>query len=85
MSTEHVHGVINVDFTSPTLPAGANSIEVFYDDRQHTGASLSLNLITEGVVITPGVPEPSTWAMMLLGFSTLGLAAYRKTRTALST
>ena len=23
-----------------------------------------------------GVPEPSTWAMMLLGFAGLGLAAY---------
>jgi hypothetical protein len=25
-----------------------------------------------------GVPEPSTWAMMLLGFAGLGFAAYRK-------
>ena len=33
------------------------------------------------------VPEPSTWAMMLLGFAGLGYAAYRKTkneRTALA-
>jgi hypothetical protein len=27
------------------------------------------------------VPEPSTWAMMLLGFAGLGFAAYRKTRS----
>ena len=26
-------------------------------------------------------PEPSTWAMMLLGFAGLGFAGYRKTRT----
>jgi PEP-CTERM motif len=26
------------------------------------------------------VPEPSTWAMMLLGFAGLGYAAYRKTK-----
>jgi hypothetical protein len=26
------------------------------------------------------VPEPSTWAMMLLGFAGLGYAGYRKTR-----
>jgi len=26
------------------------------------------------------VPEPSTWAMMLLGFSGLGFAAYRASR-----
>jgi uncharacterized protein (TIGR03118 family) len=29
------------------------------------------------------VPEPSTWAMLLLGFSVLGLAAMRRRRTAI--
>jgi hypothetical protein len=28
---------------------------------------------------TPAIPEPSTWAMMLLGFAGLGFAGYRKT------
>jgi PEP-CTERM motif-containing protein len=28
----------------------------------------------------PPVPEPSTWAMMLLGFAGLGFAAYRRGR-----
>ena len=28
------------------------------------------------------VPEPSKWAMMLLGFAGLGFAAYRRARTA---
>jgi hypothetical protein len=27
---------------------------------------------------TPGVPEPSTWAMMLLGFAGLGFAGFRR-------
>ena len=31
-------------------------------------------------VITPGAPEASTWAMMLLGFAGLGFAGYRKAR-----
>ena len=31
---------------------------------------------------TPGTPEPSTWAMMLLGFAGLGFASYRKARGA---
>jgi hypothetical protein len=31
--------------------------------------------------VVAGVPEPSTWAMMLLGFAGLGYAAYRKTKT----
>jgi hypothetical protein len=30
------------------------------------------------------VPEPSTWAMMLVGFAGLGFAAYRISRTAVS-
>jgi hypothetical protein len=33
---------------------------------------------------TPAVPEPSTWAMMLLGFAGIGFMAYRrKSKTAL--
>ena len=28
----------------------------------------------------PGVPEPSTWAMMLIGFAGLGFGAYRRAR-----
>jgi PEP-CTERM motif len=30
----------------------------------------------------PTIPEPSTWAMMLLGFAGLGFAGYRKARSA---
>jgi hypothetical protein len=29
-------------------------------------------------VVSTSVPEPSTWAMMLLGFAGLGFAGYRK-------
>jgi hypothetical protein len=29
-----------------------------------------------------GVPEPSTWAMMMLGFAGLGYAGYRRARVA---
>jgi hypothetical protein len=32
------------------------------------------------VTASPSVPEPSTWAMMLLGFAGLGLAGYRRAR-----
>jgi hypothetical protein len=34
--------------------------------------------ITEGTGITAAVPEPSTWAMMILGFCGLGFIAYRR-------
>ena len=29
---------------------------------------------------TPAVPEPSTWAMLLLGFAGIGFMAYRRKR-----
>ncbi|THD64340.1 PEPxxWA-CTERM sorting domain-containing protein [Phenylobacterium sp.] len=73
-----VHGVTNVDFTSPMLSAGSHTIEVFYADRDHTGAFLSLTLGADstGVVIAPppagGVPEPATWALMIVGFGGVG-------------
>ncbi len=38
-----------------------------------------------GFVAVPNVPEPSTWAMMLLGFATLGFAAYRRGNRAVAT
>ncbi len=34
----------------------------------------------DGLILT--VPEPSTWAMMILGFAGLGFAGYRKSRKA---
>lgn len=39
-------------------------------------------LLSEG--IGNGVPEPSTWAMMLIGFGGLGLAGYRRTKQAVA-
>jgi hypothetical protein len=29
---------------------------------------------------TPSIPEPSTWAMMLIGFAGLALAGYRRAK-----
>jgi hypothetical protein len=41
-----------------------------------TGANQNFTLVIEEA------PEPSTWAMMLLGFAGLGLAGWRHRRTA---
>jgi hypothetical protein len=38
----------------------------------NTGSDAAVTLVT------PGVPEPSTWAMMILGFFGVGFMAYRR-------
>ena len=30
--------------------------------------------------VTSSVPEPSTWAMLILGFASIGFMAYRRSR-----
>jgi hypothetical protein len=36
------------------------------------------NLVTGQFTLTAAVPEPSTWAMMILGFAGVGFMAYRR-------
>ena len=33
-----------------------------------------------GVTVLTGTPEPSTWAMMVIGFAGLGFAGYRRAK-----
>jgi hypothetical protein len=40
------------------------------------GAGVSADF--DNIVATPAVPEPSTWAMMILGFAGVGFMAYRR-------
>ena len=49
-------------------------------DAPKTNDNLILD-VTFASVTPPAVPEPSTWAMMALGFGLLGLVGYRKTRS----
>ncbi len=39
---------------------------------------VAANHVTIGHETVPGVPEPSTWTMMFLGFCGLGWFAYRR-------
>jgi len=39
--------------------------------------------LTRQVVVETSVPEPATWAMMILGFCGLGLMAYRRKKNVL--
>jgi hypothetical protein len=54
----------------------------FLVDITDTGGDVGS--ISHFTLVSSGVPEPTIWAMMLLGFAGLGLAGYRKTRSARS-
>jgi hypothetical protein len=43
-----------------------------------------LALFSNTVTLTDSVPEPSTWAMMILGFAGIGFMAYRKRKNGLA-
>jgi hypothetical protein len=76
-----IHGVTNVDFTASNLAAGSHSLSVFFADREQTGAYLSLNLLTSGVVITPpptDVPEAPSWWLLVGGLGAMALAFRRR-------
>jgi len=48
-----------------------------------TFSSLSFTLVPETITVTvSGVPEPSTWAMMILGFAGVGYMTYRRRKIA---
>ena len=51
-------------FTTATFTSTANAFE--------------FSLVTPTINQTGGSPEPSTWAMMMVGFAGLGYAAFRR-------
>jgi PEP-CTERM motif len=61
-----------------TGPSGNLAFQLVYGECCGAPAGLSISLPLNGV------PEPSTWAMMALGFAGLGFAGYRKSRKAVS-
>jgi hypothetical protein len=64
--------------TQATLDAG-HSTDV---DNQFSSVGTFGELVAAsnftGTFVTAGVPEPSTWAMMILGFAGIGFMAYRR-------
>ena len=63
---------------------GGTNTALIYGDYYFTEALLRLQNVLDGepgwVLYSPTVPEPSTWAMMLVGFAGLGFAGYRRAR-----
>jgi hypothetical protein len=79
---KYVGGILGVEpARTVTLDLGVvkgnEALEVFYADREHTQAVLDLGV--SGATVS-AVPEPSTWAMLMLGFAGIGFVAYRRQR-----
>jgi hypothetical protein len=65
-----------------SVPGGATELSLGVNDdifSDNTGGWYI------GVTQIGGVPEPATWAMMLLGFAGLGFAGYRRARAGYAT
>jgi hypothetical protein len=81
-----INGTNLINASNPTAPAtstgtwtglaGTYNFQLIYSEVQGPPAVLEMNV--------SGVPEPSTWAMMILGFFGVGFMAYRRKQNGLS-
>jgi hypothetical protein len=67
-----------------TMPFSYNLNSQFDYDNSNLFqyGSDSLTLLSTTVTLTDGVPEASTWAMMILGFAGIGAMTYRRGKSA---
>jgi hypothetical protein len=69
--------------TFATTPTSLDQLGIgfsgFAADGSSSATVSAISLTTDGTVVA-AVPEPSTWAMMVLGFAGMGFLSYRKTR-----
>jgi hypothetical protein len=83
---EPFHITRKVDRASPILfvsdvSGGSVTVEGPGDILVETDRLMNIESISFAYSVgTVNTPEPSTWAMMALGFAGLGYAAYRKTK-----
>jgi PEP-CTERM motif-containing protein len=61
------------DFQFYTYDYGTSTLEVY-----------AYGELTAGTLTVALIPEPSTWALMVIGFGGLGFAAYRRSRPVVS-
>jgi len=68
------------EYTYSVLATGNDTLTFTYDDGGSLNADHPANLGLDTVSVASAVPEPSTWAMMILGFAGVGFMAYRRTK-----
>lgn len=61
---------------SPAAFSTETPFDLYYMEGNGSPSVLDVNLRT--LSFTSGVPEPSTWALMILGFAGVGFVAYRR-------
>ncbi len=86
-TNDHFSGPIDFDIAGVSVSdflQNANNYWAAVDvlGSAGTGEAGGLVGVTTRITTTSGVPEPSTWAMLMLGFAGLGFAGYRKAHSA---
>lgn len=67
-----VHALATAPVVTSVLAPGFYDLTLFFADRDQTQAQLQFGINTAGVTLNGGVPEPATWAMMLMGLAMIG-------------
>jgi hypothetical protein len=73
--------LIGTSFSGVAPAAGGELLLWYFDENQGDNTGHITATITTNSIVISGVPEPSTWAMMLLGFAGIGFMAYRKRKS----
>jgi hypothetical protein len=76
-------GTYDISFYNPdglALKSYSGGLGLLYQQGHGFVTGASAGFILSGDTITAGVPEPSTWAMMILGFAGVGFMAYCRSR-----
>jgi hypothetical protein len=84
---DEYHTIISTSFSDVTLVIYSNgnySTQVLHEQIYFIAQDLP-DGFSLGNAAVPAVPEPSTWAMLLIGFVGIGFMAYRKRCTIAST
>jgi probable HAF family extracellular repeat protein len=82
-----VVGYSDVDGTQHAVEWNDGSVidlDALPDSRTGESNAYSINNVGQVLGSSFGVPHPSTWALMLVGFAGLGYAGYRSRRSALA-